>query len=135
MLAVIVLAVFILFYNKIFSVTFDENFAKATGIHTDAYNLIIAVITAVVIVMAMNFVGALLVSALIIFPPLSAMQVFKSFRSVMICSCITAIICAILGLFAAILFETPVGATIAAANIVAYFLFFMVGILRGNKDN
>ena len=134
-LAVIVLAVFILFYNKIFSVTFDENFAKATGIHTDAYNLIIAVITAVVIVMAMNFVGALLVSALIIFPPLSAMQVFKSFRSVMICSCITAIICAILGLFAAILFETPVGATIAAANIVAYFLFFVVGILRGKKDN
>lgn len=126
-LSVAVMVIFVLFYNKIFAVTFDENFAKATGTKTDAYNLLIAVIIAVIIVLAMNLVGSLLISALIIFPALSAMRVFKSFRAVTICSAVLSVICALIGLIISILAETPVGSTIVAADIAAFAVFWTVG--------
>lgn len=122
-MAIIVLAVFILFYNKIFSVTFDENFAKATGIKSDSYNLMIAIITAIIIVLAMNLVGSLLISALIIFPALSAMRLFKSFKSVIICSAVISVICAGSGVILSILFSTPVGATIVTADLAVFLIF------------
>ncbi|MDE5853527.1 MAG: metal ABC transporter permease [Ruminococcus sp.] len=125
-MAVIVLAVFVLFYNKIFSVTFDENFSKATGINSDGYNLMIAVITAIIIVLAMNLVGSLLISALIIFPALSAMRLFKSFKGVIICSAVISVICAGTGIILSILFSTPVGATIVVADIAVFFIFWAV---------
>lgn len=126
-LTAVVLLVFILFYHKIFAVTFDEVFAAATGIRTQAYNIVIAVVTAVVIVLAMNLVGALLISALIIFPALSAMRIFKSFRSVIISSAVISVICAVLGIFASIIFGTPVGSTVVAADIAAFIIFAAVG--------
>ena len=126
-LSIIVIAVVILFYNKIFSVTFDEIFARATGVNTNLYNLMIAVITAIIIVLAMNLVGALLTSALIIFPALSAMRVFRSFRSVILCSGIFSVICASLGIFLSIPAGTPVGATIVMVDIVGFFLFSVLG--------
>lgn len=122
-LAAIVLAVFIVFYNRIFSVTFDESFAKASGVKSDGYNLLIAVITAMIIVLAMNLVGSLLISALIIFPSLSAMRVFKSFKSVVICSAVISVICAAVGIVASILFSTPVGSTIVTADIAVFLIF------------
>lgn len=134
-LSALVIAVFILFYNKIFSVTFDENFAKATGAKTELYNLIIAVIIAIIIVLAMNLVGSLLISALVIFPALSAMRVFKSFKSVTICSAIISVLCAALGLLITILAGTPVGSTIVAVDIVTFFIFWLVGLIkRGVKQ-
>ncbi|MBQ2847994.1 MAG: metal ABC transporter permease [Clostridia bacterium] len=126
-LTVVVLLVFIIFYHKIFTVTFDENFASATGTNTKAYNILIAVVTAIVIVLAMNLVGALLISALIIFPALSAMRIFKSFLSVIISSAAIAVICAVFGIFIAILYGTPVGSTIVAANIVFFVLCMLIG--------
>lgn len=126
-LSIVVIAVIILFYNKIFSVTFDEIFARATGVNTNLYNLMIAVITAIIIVLAMNLVGALLTSALIIFPALSAMRVFRSFRSVILCSGIFSVICASLGIFLSIPAGTPVGATIVMVDIVGFFLFSVLG--------
>ncbi len=127
LLACVVLLVFILFYHKIFAVTFDEDFASATGTNAKAYNTLIAVVTAVVIVLAMNLVGALLISALIIFPALAAMRVFKNFFSVIISSAVIAVVCAVIGIIIAILYETPVGSTIVAANIAAFILFMLVG--------
>lgn len=133
-MSVIVLAVYALFYNKIFTVTFDENFSKATGINSDGYNLMIAVITAIIIVIAMNLVGSLLISALIIFPALSAMRVFKSFRSVTICSAVISVICAGTGIILSILFSTPVGATIVTADLGAFIVFSIVGaVISRNK--
>ena len=126
-LTVVVLLVFIIFYHKIFTVTFDENFASATGTNTKAYNTIRAVVTAIVIVLAMNLVGALLISALIIFPALSAMRIFKSFISVIISSAVIAVICATIGIFIAILYGTPVGSTIVAANIISFIICMLVG--------
>lgn len=130
-MSVLVLAVFILFYNKIFAVTFDESFAKATGITTERYQLLIAVTVAVVIVLAMNLVGSLLISALVIFPALSAMRVFKSFRSVTICSAVLSTACAALGILIAILAGTPVGSTIVAVDASAFILFSGIGCLIG----
>ena len=128
-LSVAVMVIFVLFYNKIFAVTFDESFAKATGTKTDTYNLLIAVIIAVIIVLAMNLVGSLLISALIIFPALSAMRVFKSFKAVTICSAVLSVICALTGLIISILAETPVGSTIVAADIVAFAIFWITGAI------
>ncbi|MDE6087831.1 MAG: metal ABC transporter permease [Oscillospiraceae bacterium] len=122
MMAVIVIAVFLLFYHKIFAVTFDENFASATGINANVYNLLIAVITALIIVLAMNLVGSLLISALIIFPSLSAMRLFRSFRSVILCSAVISVICAGMGIILSILCSTPVGSTIVAADIVVFLV-------------
>lgn len=130
-MSALVVLIFVLFYNKIFAVTFDENFAKALGTAADRYNLLIAVTVAVVIVLAMNLVGSLLISALVIFPALSAMRVFKSFRSVTICSAVLSTVCAALGILIAILAGTPVGSTIVAVDILAFFLFSGMGRLIG----
>ena len=129
-LSVIVVCMFVLFYNKIFSITFDEDFARATGTKAGVYNLIVAVIVAAVIVLAMNLVGSLLISALVIFPALSAMRAFKTFKSVIICSGVLSVICAALGIVAAILFGTPVGSTIVVADIVAFGIFSLAGVLK-----
>lgn len=134
-LSVLVIGIFILFYNKIFAVTFDENFASATGTKSGLYNLMIAVITAVVIVLAMNLVGALLISALIIFPSLSAMRVFKSFRSVIISSAAIAVSCAIIGILISILWSTPVGSTIVAVNIAIFCLFYVAALIPNLKGH
>jgi zinc transport system permease protein len=125
-LAAIVIAVFIFFYNRIFSVTFDENFAKASGVKSDGYNLLIAIITATIIVLAMNLVGSLLISALIIFPALSSMRLFKSFKSVVICSAVISVICAFVGMVVSILNSTPVGSTIVTADIAVFLLFSII---------
>ena len=130
-LSVIVAAIFILFYNKIFAVTFDESFAKAVGTKADRYNLLIAVITAVVIVLAMNLVGSLLISALIIFPALSAMRVYQNFRAVTICSAVLSVCCAALGILISILAGTPVGSTIVAVDLAAFFVFSLLGCIKG----
>ena len=128
-MSVIVVAVFLIFYNKIFAVTFDESFAKATGVRSDMYNLLIAVVIAVIIVIAMNFVGSLLISALIIFPALSAMRVFKSFRSVIICSVVISLLCAASGIIISILAGTPVGSTIVSADICVFFIFCLTSMV------
>lgn len=130
-LSVAVVAVFVALYNKIFAVTFDESFAQAIGTNAKLYNLLIAVIIAVIIVLAMNLVGSLLISALVIFPALSAMRIFKSFRSVTICSAVLSVICAVLGILASILYDTPVGSTIVAADIAAFALCSIVGKFAG----
>lgn len=128
-LSIVVILVFSIFYHKIFSVTFDENFAQATGINAGFYNLLIAVIIAVVIVLAMNLVGSLLISALIIFPALSAMRVFKSFASVTICSAVFSVCCAALGILISILAATPVGSTIVVVDLVGFLIFCLIGRL------
>ena len=132
-LSVIVVAIFIIFYQKIFCVTFDETFAKATGMKTDFYNLLIAVITAVIIVLAMNLVGSLLISALVIFPALSAMRVYKTFFSVTICSVVLSVLCAVIGILLSILAGTPVGSTIVAIDIVAFMISCAVGKVAGGR--
>ncbi len=121
-LSIAVIIIFCVFYNKIFAVTFDENFAKATGIKVGAYNFLIAVTIAVIIVLAMNLVGSLLISALIIFPALSAMRLFKSFKSVIIFSAAFSVVCTVVGLLASILAGTPVGSTIVASDIVGFII-------------
>ena len=126
-----VLVIFVLFYNKIFCVTFDESFSKATGINSDGYNLLIAVITALIIVLAMNLVGSLLISALIIFPALSAMRLFKSFRSVIICSAVISVVCAAAGMLISLVASTPVGSTIVSADIVVFLVFWLISAIMG----
>ena len=128
-MTLVVITIFILSYNRIFSVTFDEVFAKATGINSELYNLLIAVVVAIIIVLAMNLVGALLISALVIFPALSSMRVFKSYRSVIISSVIVSIICATVGILLSIVATTPVGATVVAVNIITFVLFSIFGKL------
>lgn len=128
-LSLLTVTVFIVFYNKIFAVTFDENFARATGVKANMYNLVIAVVTAIIIVLAMNLVGSLLISALIIFPALSSMRIFKSFKSVTICSAIISVVCTAIGIMASIIAGTPVGPTIVLADIVTFFIFFLVSFI------
>lgn len=121
-LSIAVIIIFCVFYNKIFAVTFDESFAKATGIKVGAYNFLIAVTIAVIIVLAMNLVGSLLISALIIFPALSAMRLFKSFKSVIIFSAAFSVVCTVVGLLASILAGTPAGSTIVASDIAVFII-------------
>lgn len=130
-LSVAVVGIFILFYNKIFAVTFDEDFANAVGTHADAYNLLIAIVIAVIIVLAMNLVGSLLISALVIFPAMSAMRLFRSFKSVTICSAVLSVCCALLGILISILASTPVGSTIVAADIAAFLIFSLIAKITG----
>ena len=130
-MSVLVVAVFILFYNKIFAVTFDESFARAAGTRAGLYNLLIAVVVAVIIVLAMNLVGSLLISALVIFPALSAMRMFKSFRSVTVCAAVLSVFCALLGILVSILAGTPVGSTIVAVQIGAFGLSWLAGTVLG----
>lgn len=132
-LSILAVAAFLLFYHKIFCVTFDESFARATGVKAGTYNLLIAVMIAVIIVLAMNLVGSLLISALVIFPALSAMRVFKSFRSVTVCSAVLSVCCSSLGILIAILAGTPVGSTIVAVDILAFLLFALIGRIGGMK--
>ena len=126
-MSVIVAAVFIFLYNRIFAVTFDENFARATGLRAGVYNNLIAVITAVIIVLAMNLVGSLLISALVIFPALSAMRVIQNFKGVVICAGVISVVCALAGIILSIFFSTPVGSTIVAADIVMFLICCLVG--------
>ena len=128
-LSIAVTAVFLVCYHKIFAVTFDEEFAEATGVQARYYNLMLSVVIAVVIVLAMNLVGSLLVSALVVFPVMSAVQVFKSFKSVSICTVFMSVVCTALGILAAILLGTPVGATIVAVDIGAFVLFYVAGFI------
>ncbi len=132
-LSILVVAVFILFYNRIFAVTFDEDFSTATGTRASVYNLLIAVVIAVIIVLAMNLVGSLLISALVIFPALSAMRLFKSFRSVTICSAALSVVCAFGGIVVSILAGTPVGSTIVAVNVAAFVVCCAAGRITGGK--
>lgn len=134
--AVLSLAVdvlFVFFYNKIFSVTFDESFAKASGVRVGLYNFLIAVVVAVIIVLAMNLVGSLLISALVIFPALSAMRIFKTFRQVTVFSAVISVICAFSGIIISILERLPVGSTIVAVDVAAFVLCWIVSILIGGK--
>lgn len=132
-LSVLVVIVFVLFYHKIFCITFDETFAKAAGMKTNLYNLLIAVITAVIIVLAMNLVGSLLISALVIFPALSAMRIYKTFLSVTICSVVLSVICAVIGILSSILAGTPVGSTIVAIDIAAFIVCCIIGRVTGGR--
>ena len=133
-LSAVVIGVFVLFYNKIFAVTFDESFARATGTPVDAYNLLLAVLIAVIIVLAMNLVGSLLISALVIFPALSAMRVFSSFKSVILCSAVFSVVCAFLGIVFSILAGTPAGATVVVADMLAFAVFYIIGIKKRSFD-
>ena len=132
-LSVVTVALFVLFYNKIFAVTFDENFARATGVKASAYNLVIAVITAVIIVLAMKLVGSLLVSALIIFPALSAMRLFKTFKSVTICAAIISVTVTIFSILLTFIVpkNIPIGPTIVAVDIIVFFVFWLISFIKG----
>lgn len=126
-MSVLVVLFFIIYYNRIFAITFDETFAKATGTNADAYNMGVAIVSAIIIVLAMNLVGSLLISALIIFPALSAMAIFTNYKSAVIASAVISVICAFSGIIVSILASTPVGATIVAANIIVFAVFCGVG--------
>ena len=132
-LSIVVLVTFVLFYHKIFAITFDENFARATGVNVNLFNLLIAIIIAVIIVLAMNLVGALLVSALVVFPALSAMRVFKSFFSVTVAAAIISVVCSLAGILVAILAGTPVGSTIVGMDIVAFLICYITSFIRGRS--
>ncbi len=126
-LAVVVLLVFFLFYHKIFAITFDEVFARASGMRTQVYNMCLAVVIAVIIVLAMNLVGSLLVSALIVFPALSAMRLFRSFRGVTIFAACFGVVGAGLGIIVSVLWETPTGATIAVVDLIGLGVCMVLG--------
>ena len=132
-LSIAVLTVFVIFYHKIFAITFDENFAQATGVRVMLYNILVAVIIAVIIVLAMNLVGALLVSALVVFPALSAMRLFKSFFSVTIAAGIISVLCSLTGILIAILAGTPVGSTIVAMDIVVFGIICLISLIRDKR--
>lgn len=129
-LSAAVLILYVLFYNKIFAVTFDETFAKATGKKTSLYNTVIATLTAVMIVLGMRMMGALLISALIIFPALSSMRVAKSFAGVTVCSVVLSVVCFCIGMLVSYLFSAPTGASVVAVNIVAFLLFCAIGTVK-----
>lgn len=133
LLSLAVVVIFVLFYNKIFAVTFDENFAKATGVKAERYNLLIAIVIAVIIVLAMNLVGSLLISALVIFPALSAMRIFRSFKAVTVFSAVFSVVCALAGLVISILAGTPVGSTIVAVDAAGFVICYITGMIRGGS--
>ena len=129
-LCAVVLILYIFFYNKIFSVTFDENFSLATGTNARVYNTVISLLTALTVVLGMQIMGTLLISSLIIFPGLTAMRVFKSYKSVVISSAVQSVVCVVLGLFVSFYAETAAGATVVCANLVFFVLFGIIGFLR-----
>ncbi len=129
-LSVFVVVIYVFFYAKIFAITFDENFAKATGVRVEFSNMLIALLTAVTIVIGMRLVGSMLISALIIFPPLSSMRVFKSFRSVVISSAILSVVCFVIGIAASYMLSTPAGASVVCVNIIAYILCMIAGKIK-----
>lgn len=130
-LAVVVLSLFVLFYNKIFAVTFDETFAQATGTKTGLYNMLIAFLTAITIVLGMRMMGALLISSLIIFPALTSMRTCKKFKSVTICSALVSLICFFIGVVISYLYATPTGASVVIVNVIVFMLFWGVGLMKG----
>ena len=130
-LSLIVIVLFVLNYNRIFAVTFDENFARAVGTDTDKYNLLISVITAVLIVLAMNLVGSLLISALIIFPAISAMRLYHNYKQVTIAAAALSVAAAFAGMIASILAGTPVGSTIVAADVLVFAVCWIIGARNG----
>ncbi len=134
-LAAAVIILFVLFYTKIFAVTFDENFAKAIGINVNMYNMLIALLTALTIVVGMRLMGSLLISSLIIFPALCAMRVFKSFLSVTLCSAAVSTVAFVVGMFVSYAFDTPCGASIVCVNMTAFLFFFAVGAVLGRNKN
>ncbi|MBQ6092853.1 MAG: metal ABC transporter permease, partial [Clostridia bacterium] len=132
-LAAVVIFVYIFFYNKIFAVTFDESFARATGTNASLYNTLLAVITAVVIVLSMNLVGALLISALIVFPALCGMRLFRSFRGVIVSAAVISVCCALGGILISILYGTPVGSTIVAADLAVFLVCVIIDLIKGGR--
>jgi zinc transport system permease protein len=128
--AVAVLAAYAVFYNKIFAVTFDEGFARAAGMNAGLYNMLIALLTALVIVVGMRLMGAMLISSLIIFPALTAMRIFSSFKGVVICAAVTSVIAFFIGIVVSFVSETPAGASIVAVNLIVFILFYIIGIFR-----
>lgn len=126
-LAVVVVSLFVIFYNKIFLVTFDENFATASGIKANLYNGLIAVLTALTIVIGMRLMGAMMISSLIVFPALSAMRIFRSFIKVIICAVIISLVCFIVGIISSFVWSTPAGASIIVANLIAFVICMVVG--------
>ena len=133
LLCAAVLVLFVLLYHRIFAVTFDEEFARAGGMHVEAYNMTIAALTAVTIVIGMRMMGAMLISALIIFPPLTSMRVFKTFRAVTVSSAVVSVVCFVLGITVSYLLDTPGGASVVLANLAALILFSLIGALRGAR--
>ncbi len=129
-LSIIVISLFIIFFNKIFATTFDEDFSKVIGTKTNNYNLLLAVMIAVIVVLAMNLVGTLLISALIIFPALSALSINKSYKGTVITSAVVGVLATLIGIITAILVGTPVGSTIVAINIIVFILFFILGFIK-----
>ncbi len=129
-LSVLVLVTFIVFYNRIFAVTFDENFSRASGVRVNAYNMLIALLTAVTVVLGMMMMGALLISSLIIFPAITSMRVFKSFKAVVISSAVVSVICFLIGFFVSLLFDTAPGASVVIVNVAVFLVFTFVGFLK-----
>ena len=127
-----VLILFVFFYNKIFTVTFDESFSKATGVKAGACNALVAVLTAIVIVLGMRLMGALLISSLVIFPSITSMRVFRTFRGVVVSSAVVSALCFLLGIILSVLFDLPTGASIVVSNIVAFLIFSVIGKLRNS---
>lgn len=134
-LAVIVLALYVFFYHKIFAITFDETFAQATGVKADLYNTLIAILTAVTIVLGMRMMGALLISSLIIFPALTSMRVCRTFKNVIINSAVISVVCLVIGITVSYVWATPAGASVVMANIAVLLLYTIFGTVknRGKK--
>jgi len=132
-LSIVVLILFIFFYNKIFAVTFDETFARATGTNTGIYNMLIAFLTAITIVLGMRMMGAMLISSLIIFPALTAMRVCKKFKSVIICAAFISVICFFIGVVISYIYATPTGASVVAVNMIAFLLFSLIAFFKGGR--
>lgn len=133
-LTIIILFVFILFYNRIFAITFDETFSKATGVKTNFFNMLIALLTALIIVLGMRTMGSLLISSLMIFPALTSMQILKSFKSVVINSLIISILCFVIAIVLSYMYDMPTGATIAIVNVIMFIIYYIIGtIIRAFK--
>jgi uncharacterized membrane protein YcgQ (UPF0703/DUF1980 family) len=133
-LSAMVLTLFILFYNKLFAITFDETFAKATGVKTGLYNMLIAFLTAITIVLGMRMMGAMLISSLVIFPALTSMRIFKKFKSVTLCSALLSVACFFIGVIVSYVYATPTGASVVVINITAFMVFWGISALsRGRK--
>ena len=134
-LAAAVLTLYVIFYHKIFAITFDENFARATGVKAGWYNMLIALLTAITIVLGMRLMGTLLISSLVIFPALTSMRILKSFRSVVICSAVLSVLCFLIGIFFSYIWSTPTGASIVCVNSAAFFVFWAASFLLGRQRN
>ncbi|MBO7730003.1 MAG: metal ABC transporter permease [Lachnospiraceae bacterium] len=133
--SVVIIILFLLFYNRIFAVTFDEDFTRATQARSSGIHILIALLTAVVIVLGMRLMGALLISALIIFPALTSMRVFKSYKKVTVSAAILSAVCFVLGIFCSYTISIPVGATVVVINIIAFLIFFLIGKIRIHKQH